>query len=367
MKQILRGTLIGIGSGGLAGLVETYLIILVASPPLQAHTTWSALHLLLVAIILNATLFGVVSTSLIIICTKIQRLRPYTDKLLSSFCVVIFTRIVLSGYVFPFFITADSSFGRISANLFFLVITILLVWFYCKKMSGPNHKGRTWVPGLGVAIFAAGIMGTLSLPDVTTRYGNQKYREPSNSIANTPHVILILVDTLRSDHLSAYGYHRLTSPNVDRFAKEGILFRQFRTHASWTIPSIATLFTSLHETVTGMHHVADRLPDSAKTLAETLRSKGYTTAFFSTNLFVSSKQNYTQGFDYVSQLNDHLDSLLYRNNQPPQQLYYHYQFQSSLYERLCESAPNEIPKFHQIFVQSNPLYSRLSPLLGMSI
>lgn len=322
MKQILRGVLIGIGSGGLAGLVETYLIILVASPPLQAHTTWSALHLLLVAIILNATLFGVVSACLVTICTNLQQLRPYTDKVLSCFCVVIFTRIVLSGYVFPLFITADSSYGRTFSNLFFLVITILLFWFYCKKIPGPNRKTRTWIPGLGAAIFAAGIMGTLSLPDITPRYRNQKFREPINSISNAPHVILILVDTLRSDHLSAYGYHRLTSPNIDRLAKEGVLFKQFRTHASWTIPSIATLFTSLHETVTGMHHVADRLPDSAKTLAETLRAKGYTTAFFSTNLFVSSKQNYTQGFDYISQLNNHLDSLLYRNNQPPQQLYF---------------------------------------------
>ena len=61
-----------------------------------------------------------------------------------------------------------------------------------------------------------------------------------------PNVLLIVMDTVRADHLSSYGYHLPTTPNIDRIAKQGILYENAITPGSWTLPSHATLFTGLY-------------------------------------------------------------------------------------------------------------------------
>ena len=58
-----------------------------------------------------------------------------------------------------------------------------------------------------------------------------------------PNIILIVLDTTRLDHLSCYGYHRNTSPNLDRLAAESVIYTQAIAPSSWTLPSHASLFT----------------------------------------------------------------------------------------------------------------------------
>ena len=60
-----------------------------------------------------------------------------------------------------------------------------------------------------------------------------------------PLVVVYLVDTLRADHTGPYGYARDTTPELDRFARDGVVFDQAIASASWTKPSVASLFTSL--------------------------------------------------------------------------------------------------------------------------
>src|SRR5580693_5481519 len=67
----------------------------------------------------------------------------------------------------------------------------------------------------------------------------------SPSRGQTP-VILISVDTLRADHLSCYGYHRIQTPTVDAIAKGGTLFTQVNSQAPLTLPSHASLLTSTY-------------------------------------------------------------------------------------------------------------------------
>ena len=131
-------------------------------------------------------------------------------------------------------------------------------------------------------------------------------RAPSRRVpraaAPAPSVVLIVVDTLRRDHLSAYGYARPTSPHIDRLAAEGALFAHAYSTASWTLPAHASLFTGLyastHRTDTG--HI--RLPASLLTLAQVLAARGYRTAGFSANPWVTPMNGFDRGFerfDYV--------------------------------------------------------------------
>lgn len=94
-------------------------------------------------------------------------------------------------------------------------------------------------------------------------------------------VVLVSIDTLRADHLGCYGYDRPTSPAIDEFAARGVTFTQTIAQAPSTLPSHASILTSLLP----QHHNASweagrPLPDQALTLAEVLREAGYATAAF---------------------------------------------------------------------------------------
>ncbi len=111
--------------------------------------------------------------------------------------------------------------------------------------------------------------------------------------AGAPNVLLIVLDTVRADHLSLYGYERPTSPNLDRLAQRGVRFDQARSAAPWTLASHATLFTSRWPHELGVQWMRP-IPGSATTLAEFLGRQGYATAGFVGNTFYCS---YDSGLD----------------------------------------------------------------------
>ncbi|MEO8623490.1 MAG: sulfatase-like hydrolase/transferase, partial [bacterium] len=107
---------------------------------------------------------------------------------------------------------------------------------------------------------------------------------------NSPNVLLLILDTVRSLDMSLYGYERATSPNIDRFAQGGVVFDRATSSAPWTLPSHASMFTG--------HPARDlssdwRVPLNAEypTLAERLRERGYLTAAFVGNLAYASRES----------------------------------------------------------------------------
>lgn len=120
-------------------------------------------------------------------------------------------------------------------------------------------------------------------------------------------VIIFLVDTLRQDHLGVYGYHRNTSPFIDKFAEDSFVFTNAYSQFHSTKGSVTSLFTSLYPNIHRVYKNAGPqnphdlkgvyLPDSYITLAELLQRNGlYTQSIFSTNQ-VSKLSNFDQGFD----------------------------------------------------------------------
>ncbi|HTG34703.1 MAG TPA: sulfatase [Thermoanaerobaculia bacterium] len=109
-------------------------------------------------------------------------------------------------------------------------------------------------------------------------------------------VVVVVIDTLRRDHLATYGYSRDPAPFLGELARQGAAFDGI-TPAPWTKPATASLLTGLHP----VHHQAidrvDSLPAAALTLAERLRSEGYQTLGASANGWVSPAFGFTRGFD----------------------------------------------------------------------
>ena len=91
-------------------------------------------------------------------------------------------------------------------------------------------------------------------------------------------VIIVLVDTLRADHMSAYGYERRTSPYIDRFAAGAVVFEHARSQAACTFPSVNSILTSRYPDVfarQGKGHFG--IPEAYPTIAEILDGRGYQT------------------------------------------------------------------------------------------
>lgn len=107
-------------------------------------------------------------------------------------------------------------------------------------------------------------------------------RATSNAKSRLPNFVLIVFDTARADHLSAYGYSRQTTPNVDALAKRGVLFENAISASSWTLPAMASMLTNL---LPHQHGASADFPlgNGPKTLAEVMRMAGYETAGFNAN------------------------------------------------------------------------------------
>ena len=103
---------------------------------------------------------------------------------------------------------------------------------------------------------------------------------------NQPNVILITIDSLRPDHLGCYGYKRNTSPNIDRIAKEGVIFTQAIAQSSHTLASVPSFITSAYPHTHFMGYISNvihavYLDPNTRPLSTILRDYDYRTVLFS--------------------------------------------------------------------------------------
>jgi arylsulfatase A-like enzyme len=110
-------------------------------------------------------------------------------------------------------------------------------------------------------------------------------------------VVIFNVDTLRADRLGVYGYGRQTSPNVDGFADDAVVFGNAFSVSPWTRTSVVSLFTSMNPVAHACQDRDDSARDELVMMAEIFRANGFVTGGFSTNISVSEKFNLAQGFD----------------------------------------------------------------------
>ncbi len=119
-----------------------------------------------------------------------------------------------------------------------------------------------------------------------------------NGKPKDPNIILIMVDTLRADHLSCYRAETVETPGIDAVASEGFLFTNVHAAATTTLASTSSLMTSLYPRSHGAASNGFHLDGSVRTLAEELRSKGYNTAAFVASFALHSSTGINQGFTY---------------------------------------------------------------------
>lgn len=114
-----------------------------------------------------------------------------------------------------------------------------------------------------------------------------------------PNVIIYLIDCLGSQHVSAYGYKRDTTPHIDNFSKEGALFLNAYSQSTWTRPSVTSLMTSQYVSAHKVDGLGKRLPKEVNTIAKGMRNRGYRTVLINDNKNAGVESNLDQGFEQV--------------------------------------------------------------------
>ena len=157
--------------------------------------------------------------------------------------------------------------------------------------------GRQVALTLSVGADKPGTIGFWGSPSVRKTEASSAPGDGKAGTERPQGVILIWADTLRRDHLGAYGYARPTSPFIDRLAREGALFRDCVGQASWTKVATPALMTSMYPSANGVQDFSDRLPGAAVTMADVYRQAGYATVSFSSILFTGKFTNLHKGFE----------------------------------------------------------------------
>lgn len=159
----------------------------------------------------------------------------------------------------------------------------------------PNNRtrpDRKVALGLGIAMLGSAYLGACSEPD---------------PLAEAPNVVLIVLDTVRADHLSCYGYDRLTTPHIDALCDSAVRYTHCRATGPWTLPSHASMFTGRFPYQHRARTEAEpdgglqELPLSFEhwTLAESLASTGYRTGAFVANAaYLREEFQLDQGFEH---------------------------------------------------------------------
>jgi len=286
IKSLMNDIIKGIKFGLFFGLIIGFIIGIVKGVSLaysQGYLQKALYNLALGAI--QPTLNSVILKSVIItivpvlfITILVSIIKTYREKglaLISSLTILLYI----------------AGFKRVAPSNYLLFILILYGLFYPigisaklrEKFSFLNKvtKGKLMLVPIILILICNGFIYSYRLINRSKR----------------PNIILISIDALRADHLSCYGYHRNTSPNIDRLAGQGVLFKNSFSQATSTLPSHASIFLSQYVWRHKVDNRKKRLGNSVTTLAKILKDKNYITCAFVSGGFLSSIFGFDRGFE----------------------------------------------------------------------
>ncbi|MFN8545780.1 MAG: sulfatase [Candidatus Binatia bacterium] len=170
----------------------------------------------------------------------------------------------------------------------------VLVWIVLMRVVRTPRSVAVLVRGLVAAAIGLGGGALIAMAAI-------RPADVAQAVARrgAPNVLLVSIDSLRRDHVHAYGYGRDTTPVIDGLAAEGTRFETVVAPTPWTLPSHLTLLTSLPPEVHGV--VDDGLQirrESTTFLTQVLWDAGYATAGFVSGPYLDASNGFSQGFEH---------------------------------------------------------------------
>ena len=278
-------------AGLLAGLVEGPSLFFLQKGPLAGETInafFVPRAILYVSPLVDVVLFVVIAFLTLGICRLARLAAPDPPMLFIILFLLVFDwlSIALDRVLDP------------------LVIVILSAGASAALARGLGSRkpklviaSRRALPALAIAV--ALVAGGVHVRRLLVQRAN--VAELPEARRGAPNVLLIVMDTVRADHLSTLGYARPTSPHLDQVAAQGVLFENAISTSSWTLPALASLLTGRYP----FEHGAELLSYDGRypTLAEEFHKRGYRTSAFSANTFFFVPQSgFGKGFLYFEGL-----------------------------------------------------------------
>jgi len=271
--------------GLLAGLVEGAALFFLQKGPLAGETInlfFVPMRILYVSPLVDWALFVAVALA----TAGVVRLFRATPPDLPILFMVIF----LLGFDW-LSLLLDRVFDPIAILMLSAGISAAVVRTFRGRVPQLVRVARQCLPVMSVAVVVL-VLG------VYPRQGRREAKaagELGPADRGAPNVLILVMDTVRADHLSAQGYSRKTTPNLDRLSSRSVLFENALSTSSWTLPAHASLLTGRLP----FEHGAERLEYDGRyfSLAEEFQRRGYRTCAFSANTFFFTPQNgFQRGF-----------------------------------------------------------------------
>lgn len=180
------------------------------------------------------------------------------------------------------------------------LVLVLILWRRTVSRRASFRARAVWTVVLALVLWLPlyALSGAPSLEHTRiSRPPEGTPRAPENSVS----LLLIMIDTVRTDCLSCYGPTEFPTPALDAFASEGVLFEQAVTPEPLTRPAVCTMFTGFHPRSHGVDSNTKALGSEFVTLAECMREAGYGTAAFTAATVLSGNYGTAQGFDHYSE------------------------------------------------------------------
>jgi len=340
LKSPLKISILGILAGFIFGLIKSLDIIFS-----NAYFHYKLYRLILFELsagINKGVLYGLVIA--ISFCLLLAGLLFIWRKFISPFIEIKIIRKnkltplfkeIFSLFIFAYLILKIAEFIRSSghnSNSFLFQSLIVLAFFFI--ILRFEHI-RSFFSKSGILIFikrfgmkiALGTVLSIFLSLNILTFSQKLFVRPSG-----PNILLIVPDALRPDRLGCYGYNRPTSPYVDKFASEAVVFEKAMSNSPWTKPAMGSVFTSLYPHEHQAFYWTDNLADRCLTLAEVLRNRNYATFAIQTNPSITKKHNFKQGFQYYEEIieergeavTSNFITWLYKKRKVPFLAYLHY-------------------------------------------
>src|ERR1700690_3215307 len=303
--------ILGLGSGIFAGLVEGVGLMIFqrinwARWGPMMHVSW---EIIWISPVVDAIFF----LSLALVCVVVSQVAPR----LPTLRVLVFLLTFLS--VYDWITLTSRLYLRACLRLALGVAVAITRW--CGKRESAFlqfwKKTTPWMVA-GWLLAFAGTQGGRWLHE------RGVVANLPSATPGTPNVLVIVVDTLRADHVSSYGYAHPTTPNLDRLAQQGVRFDNAISPCSWSLPSHVSLLTGLYEFEHGVGSVqpepwlgwGDKGLGGFPTLGAALERRGYRTGAFSANrTYFSRDLGFGRGFvhfeDYFHSASDAFVRTLY--------------------------------------------------------
>ena len=302
-KTKLAGLYVGIWVSLAVSVVDTNIVGLIKIK----ENPSTVVEISLISILCGVALGGL--TVYILDKTRKDRLIALCISLSISLLVFLYGVAWMNMNLLPGFWKPVSLLSDVGLLLLISLLALALYLLFLSFLQRDKTEAKSERVGafslLGVIVFVFIITSLIvhfrGEDNITTAEAKQV---PANSeyktladLKDKPNILWIVMDAVRADHLSCYGYHRETTPNIDRIAGEGALFENAISAASWTLPSHASMFTGLYLSKHATDSEHRYLADNFQTIAELLRSYGYKTYGYSNNPWVGPDTNLNQGFD----------------------------------------------------------------------